>query len=167
MLQWIWFTQKCPEGIIFSTASKTEYIHCKSGFWHVAMCKLERINYPWERHIKFNYLRGMCVCDNTVRAIQTKILEPCQRYPKIASGCTEKQWLTSLLPRIVIASSPSSCSFPSWYEFNTRLDSIAIRFNYATYSLVHSSGRWTLLATVFIKCLIFIRVRKITAKSDY
>jgi len=25
------------------------------------MCKVERINYPWERHIKFNYLRGMCV----------------------------------------------------------------------------------------------------------
>jgi hypothetical protein len=74
------------------------------------------------------------VCDNTVRAIQTKVLEPYQRYPKIASGCTEKQWLTSLLPRIVTVSSPTSCSFPSWYEFNSRLDSIANRFNNATYS---------------------------------
>jgi hypothetical protein len=25
------------------------------------MCKVERINYPWEKRIKFNYLRGMGV----------------------------------------------------------------------------------------------------------
>jgi len=75
--------------------------------------------------------------------------------------------VTSLLSSIVIASSPTFCSLPSCHEFNTRLDSIAKRFNNTTYSSVHLSGRRTQWTTVFIKCLIFSRVLKITEESDY